>query len=102
MDVLNYIMIYTLIFLLICTVSYIIFEIWRMKKRNSLIDISELDNLDKEFKKHYRDIVVKGIMPPIVEKVNNVLEEENINEFLRENKTSLIDNYSKEFMTLTE
>jgi flagellar motor component MotA len=90
MDVINYVMIYTLLIILVGIVIYIIFELIKLKREKSLIDITELKDLNKEFKKHYKDIVVNGIMPPFVKQVNNIIEEENVNEYLTENRELMV------------
>ena len=56
---------------------------------NSLLDLSEFNNLDAEFKKRYKNYVLKGIMPPVVNAINTEIQKNNIHQELEKNKTEI-------------
>lgn len=63
---------------------------------NSLLDMSEFKGLDPTFKGHYKRYVVDELMPPLMEKANQVIKEEKINEYLKDNQDA-IDRQIKDF-----
>lgn len=56
---------------------------------NSLLDLSEFNKLDPEFKKHYKTYVVNGIMPPVVNAINTEIKKNNINQEIEKNKNEI-------------
>lgn len=60
-----------------------------LQRDNSLLDMSEFRSLDPTFKGHYKSYVVDQLMPPLMEKANQVIKEEKINEYLKENQEGI-------------
>lgn len=52
----------------------------------SLVDLSEFKYLNPSYKKHYKTYVVNGVMPPIVKKMNQELDNAGMNEYLTKNE----------------
>lgn len=52
----------------------------------SLVDLSEFKHLSPSYKKHYKTYVVNGLMPPIVKKMNQELDNAGMNEYLTKNE----------------
>jgi len=60
-----------------------------VRNANSLVDLDELKGLNPEFKSHYRKYIINGMMPPIITKVNQTIENEKINEYLSKNEYAI-------------
>lgn len=89
-----------LIFLIICVLIIDSIYVYRSRKDievlkktiskdTSLVDLSEFNGLDPTFKGNYKRFVVGELMPPVIEKVNQTIKEEKVNEYITENQDAI-------------